>query len=369
MTDSRLLRDLLTLLRIASPSRREGAIASHLAHEFSSLGLEVSFDDAGKAIGGESGNLFAVLPANDSSLPNILLSAHMDTVQGDDQVEPQIVDGRVVSSGKTVLGADDKAGIVVILETVRRVVEGGLPHGRVEVLISVAEEIGLLGAKHADTGRVTASIGYILDSEGPVGKITVRAPYQDSIRVTFHGKRAHAGVRPEEGRNAIVAASRAIASMTLGRLDEETTANVGVIQGGQASNIIPDVVEVKAEARSLVEEKLKAQTASMLTACEQGAQAAGCTVDVKPVREYEGFSLGPEDAPVSRAVRAAERIGITPELVSTGGGSDTNIYNARGLSSVGLGVGYINSHSHEEAVSLTDLEDAVRLVVELLTVP
>lgn len=363
--ESRLLATFFELVKTDSLSFHESDVASLLIDMLASMGVEASTDTAGPRLGGDSGNVIAHIPGKGSR--GILFSAHLDTVEPGKGIEPRVVDGVIVSTGPTVLGADDKAGVAVILEAVRVLKERRLEHAPLQLIFTVGEEKGLLGAKELRREQISAELGFVFDSAGPVGHVTVRAPFQDSITAVFVGKATHAGVEPEKGANAIVAAANAISAMRLGRISPETTANVGVIHGGRASNIIADKVDIKGEARSLREEELIGQTAAMVEIMRREAAAAGCRVETDVRREYDGFNLKLDDEAVMIVAAAARQVGVRAVLESTGGGADTNVFNALGLQAVGLGVGYINPHSEDEMLPVADLVCAARLAVAIAT--
>jgi tripeptide aminopeptidase len=244
---------------------------------------------------------------------------------------------------------------VAILEALRIIQEQKIPHGRLEILFTVAEEGGLFGAKSLDVSQLQAKAGFFLDAGGPVGTVITAAPAQKGLQVTIHGKAAHAGVAPEDGISAIVVAAEAITNMKLGRVDEETTSNIGVITGGVATNIIPDKVELKGEARSLNNDKLKVQINHMVDAINSACQSHGVSADIKVEHSYSAFGLGEEDLPVQLAIKAAQALGLEPSLEKTGGGSDANIINGHGIPSVILGMGYTDVHTTSEAIPVEQL--------------
>lgn len=366
VNESRLLETFFNLVKTDSPSFHEADTARLVIKMLAAMDVEASTDGAGEHLGGDSGNVIATIPGRGSR--GIIFSAHLDTVDPGTGIEPLVADGVIVSSGPTILGADDKAGVAVVLEAVRVLKERHLEHAPIQIIFTVAEEKGLLGAKELKREQIGADLAFVFDSAGPVGHITVRAPYQDSIEAVFHGKATHAGVDPEKGANAIVAAANAVSAMSLGRISPDTTANVGVIHGGRAANIIADRVEIKGEARSLREEELIGQTASMIDIMNREATAAGCRLETDVRREYDGFHLKLDDEVVEIVSAAAEQAGVRAVLESTGGGADTNIFNALGLQAVGLGVGYTDPHSEEEALPVADLVNAARLAVAIATV-
>lgn len=367
---SRLLNNFLELVRIDSITYEEKDLVDYLltkVRPLSGAGVTARTDDAGFKIGGNSGNLIITIPGK-VSVPAILLNAHLDTVEPGRGILPKVNDNIIASIGDTILGADDKVGVAALLELLLCLAESGAAHGPVEIVFTVAEEKGLLGAKNLDFSALKSRQAYVFDSAAPVGRLTVRAPFQDSIKVVYLGKAAHAGISPESGVNAIVAAANAIARMNLGRIDAETTANVGVIKGGRASNIIPDEVEIKAEARSLSKDKLEEQTAHMIEIFEQAGRDIGARVGVEVEREYDGFDLEKDHRTVATAAEAARSIGLEPVMEPTGGGADTNVFNSNGLAAVGLGVGYIQPHSSEESVAVDQLEKAARLAAAIVQI-
>lgn len=351
----RLVSTFLELVQIDSPSGHEEEIARHLTAELSGLGLTVERDTTGNVIGRLAGEG-----------PPLLLSAHMDTVEPGRGVKPLITNGTITSDGTTILGGDDKSGVAAILEVLRVLMEQGLPHPPLEVALTVSEETGLNGAKGLDLNTLRAQEGIVLDSGGETGSIVVSAPSQDNIKATVHGKTAHAGVEPEKGINAIVVAAEAIAAMPLGRIDEETTANVGRIQGGTATNIVPDRVEMAGEARSHDERKLETQVQAMTEALNKAAARHGATVEVVVERSYSTFQLSEADGVVRRAMAAANTLGLTPVLVPSGGGSDANVFNAGGIATINISTGMDKVHTTEERLAVDDLVKSAEFLLSIL---
>jgi tripeptide aminopeptidase len=364
---TRLIDTFFQLARIESLTYQEKDVIEFLASSLSDLGLRVQIDNAGDKIGGNTGNLIAHLPGDDSK-PAIFFNCHVDTVEPGRDIEPIERDGTIIPAGDTILGADDKVGVAALLELARVLTSTPTRHGPIDLVFTVAEEKGLLGAKHLDWDLVTGRYGFVLDAAGPVGYLIVTAPWQDSVEVTFQGRAAHAGLSPERGVSAIRAATRAIEAMSLGRIDPETTANIGVIEGGRAANIVPETAIIKGEARSLVPSKLEKQTKSMVEAAQRAAEEIGAKADIRVKREYEGFRLTKNDKVVAWATEALKSVGITPSLVATGGGSDTNVFNARGISTVNLGVGYESPHTIQESISVDELERVARAAVAIALV-
>lgn len=361
----RPLKTFLELVKIASPSLKERAVAIYVTRTLKKLGLKVDEDKAGTAIGGESGNIRAVIKGNKAGARSVLLNAHIDTVKPCDHVKPVIKGGYVYSDGTTILGADNKAGVAVMLEAARILKGSKMPHGDVILLFTVAEEIGLLGARHAGKSSLRAPLGFVLDG-GDVFEIINQAPSQDSIWAEVIGRSAHAGVRPEDGINAIKVASEAISRMKLGRIDPETTANIGVIEGGIATNIIPEKVVLKGEARSHSLKKLKKQVAHMLECFKKACKKHGARLKFDVTREYDSFLVENSSLAVKLAVNSAKKIGIRPIVKRTGGGSDANIFNGAGLPAVILGVGADRVHTKSERLSIKQLGQGVKFILEII---
>jgi tripeptide aminopeptidase len=361
INESRLVQTFLDLVAIDSPSGQEQAIADDLVRRFAALGGEVVRD--------EHHNLIARFRSG--RFPNgrgewLMLSAHMDTVGADVGIKPQIRDGIIFSDGTTILGGDDKSGVAIILEVIRSLQEEGAAHPPLEAVISVSEEIGLQGARWLDKGQIRSRSGVILDGGGPLNNIVVSAPSQDSLRVTVFGRKAHAGSEPEKGINAIRVASEAIAAMPLGRIDEETTANIGVIQGGTATNIVPDEVFIRGEARSRNDEKLAKQTAAMVSAFEEAAERNSARVEVKIQRSYNSYTLTEATPVVAKAMTAIRQLGQTPALKASGGGTDGNIYAEHGIYCCVLSTGMSHVHTTNENIAISAMVACARLVQDIV---
>lgn len=365
VNQERLVQTFLDMVRLNTPPKHEKA-ASEIAYKIlMDLGFECTYDDAGREVGGDVGNLIAFKKGTVENAPTIFFSAHFDTVEATPGLEP-IVDGDVIKTdGKTVLGADDISGMAPILEAMRLLQEQSIPHGDIQLLLTICEEIGLVGAKHLDPSRIKAKFGYVLDAGPPVGSLVYSAPTQDIFEVWIHGRPAHAGAQPEDGTSAVLVAARAIARMKLGRIDHETTANVGVITGGTATNIVPAECYVKCEARSRNHAKMEKQRDHMLQCFREEAEAAKITLDVKNENAYPAYELKMDDEVLTLGMAAAERIGLEPLLRVTGGGADANIFNANGFPTTVLGCGMMNIHRHDEYVLISDLVKSTQLVVSI----
>lgn len=365
MQANRLLDLFCELVRIESPSFNEAAMAERCAEELRGLGFSVRFDDSAERVGSDTGNLVAHLAGTRSG--QVVLSAHMDTVGPCAGIEPVVVDGVVRSAGDTILSADDKAGVAAILEGVRSVLEAGFPRPDVTVLLTTCEEQHLLGSSALADGELPAGAPcYVLDADGAPGTVITGAPCHWTLDAAFSGRSAHAGVCPEEGVSAISMAAAAVAAMPLGRIDEATTANVGFIEGGSATNVVPDACTLSGECRSLYDERAEAQKAAMTEALEAAAARFGGTVDVGWTKSYGAILLDEEDELVQGIVRAARAAGLEPRFQRSGGGSDANVLAACGVRPVTLGVGMAAFHSADEHIAVADLEGTARLVEALI---
>jgi tripeptide aminopeptidase len=366
INESRLVQLFLDLCAINSPSLGEREIVAWTRQYLQGLGLEVWEDAAGAAIGGNANNLIARLEGNRSGAPKVFLSAHFDTVEPTEGLVIVEEDGVFRSASDTVLGADDKAGMAPAIEAVTALKESGEPHGDVYLLLSVAEEIGLKGAAALDIGPLGLDFGYVLDTGPPVGSFVTRTATHDKLDLTFRGRPAHAGKHPEEGISAIQVAADAICSMRLGRIDPDTTANLGLISGGSAVNVVPAEVRIKGEARSTVLEKLDAQVEHMIRESERAANKWGATVEIAHQRHYTAYQIDDGARVVEVAQRAARSLGFDGALRTTLGGSDANVYNSKGVPAIVVATGMEQIHTHEEFVSRKDLVDCARLAYALL---
>jgi tripeptide aminopeptidase len=368
---SRALELFLELAAILSPPGEERAVADRVIAELHGLGLEVEEDGAGEVVGSTIGNLLCRLPGR---LPGrepggtpIFLCAHLDTVPPQGPLQPVVgEDGIVRNAGGTILGADNKSAVVAMIEAARRIVEEGRPHAGVELLFTPKEEVGLLGAGAFDHTTLEAELGFVYDQAAPIGDVILGAPYQRSMLVRFHGRPAHSGMVPEEGRSAIAAASRAIADLRLGRIDEETTSNVGLIRGGSARNIVPEWCELEAEARSHDGRKLADLVQEMLDTFAFAASVADCTVETEVSETYQGYRFRESDPIVQLARTALERCGHTFRTALTGGGADANVFNAKGLPCLNLANGMTDIHTADERIAVADLDAMVDVTLALV---
>ncbi|XID94182.1 M20/M25/M40 family metallo-hydrolase [Paenibacillaceae bacterium WGS1546] len=365
----RLLAEFMELVSIDSETKHEAEISKTLKEKFGSFGLEVTEDDVADKIGHGAGNLFAWLPPSPGKedVPAILFTSHMDTVAPGKGIKPRLDDdGYIRSDGTTILGADDKAGLAAIFEALRVIRERELPHGGIQFVITTGEESGLLGSRAMDGSRLRAKFGYALDSNGEIGAIAVAAPTNSRQFITIKGKAAHAGVNPEDGISAIQVASKAVSRMRLGRIDSETTANIGRFEGGGEVNIVTDTIKIFAEARSQVQEKMDRQVESMREAVESAAKEYGAEFEFVSTTIYPAYAYGDGDEVVQVAKAAIEAIGLTPRTFSSGGGSDANMFNGNGIPTVNLAVGYEHIHTTQEQIKADDLVKATELVLAIV---
>jgi tripeptide aminopeptidase len=356
----RLNEEFADLCRIRSVSGEEAAIAQRVGGDLRGLGLTVEADDAG--------NLLARVDGRDPDR-SVLLCAHLDTVPHEGDVEPVCTDGGWVSAGETILGADNKAAVAVLLAVARRAAIEGAPIG-IELLLTTEEEVALRGAKAFDVSRLRSTLGFVFDHASPIGEVVMASPTYYRLEAHFRGAAAHAGIRPEDGRSAIVAAARAIGAMRLGRIDEETTANVGAIAGGLpgATNVVAEHASFLAEARSLDEGKVEALVAEMVDHVHDAANTVGCECDVDLVVEqlFSGYRHRPQGAGVVAAEEALRACGYEPRRIVTGGGSDANALEAKGFPCTNLANGTERNHQPDERVSVAALEGMLDVTYALL---
>lgn len=363
VNETRLVGEFLRLVQIDSPTRQERKVADYLKQRLGELGLQVQEDLAGESLCSDSGNLIARLEGQG---PCLMFCAHMDTVQPGAGIVPVLEDGVITSAGETILGGDDKAGICVILEALQTVLERGLPHPKLVVVFTVAEEGGLRGAKYLDVSDLGVEMGFCLDAGGPVGSMVRRGPAQNQLQAVITGRAAHAGICPENGISAIQVAAEGIMRTRLGRIDPETTANIGVISGGKASNIVPERVELEGEARSLDVDKLAKQTRHMVETLEKVCRDRGAKLELTCIEAYPSIDL-PEDSPVIRlAAEGFRLVGLVPQVIQTGGGSDANIFNGRDLPTLNLGIGMEKVHTCEEFIRVKDMVDLAKVLVKIM---
>ena len=357
----RLVRTFIDLASLPSPSFSEEKVFDYISENLRQLGLSVTIQEYG-----HGKNLVAILPGNDPAFPAIALSAHADTVGPCDDITIESDGDTIHTDGSSVLGGDDKTAIAEIIEALCILIEEDLPHGQIEVIITSGEEVGLVGAKHLDMSLLSAKHCLVLDAGGEIGTAVIGAPHQISCTLTIHGKKAHAGIEPEKGINAIVVAADLIRRFPVGRLDAHSVANYGSITGGGASNIVPDLVTISGEIRSHDAALLDAHIKGLEQAAADAGSASGATIDILVTPEYAAFAVAETDPLVTMVREACTTCGLPFAAVVGGGGSDANILASRGLSCVNLACGMRMVHTNEEYVVVEDLVKAAGLVTAIL---
>lgn len=362
----RLLSTFMDYVGISSESMNEGEMSKRLVKDLLSLGYDAYEDKAGEKVGSTGNNIYSFIPGEIDKEP-LIFSAHMDTVKPGIGIIPVIEDGYVKSQGDTILGGDNKAGVTAIIECLRTIKEKNLPHRPIELVITIGEESGLLGAKSLDFSNIKSKKAIVLDTGGNVGKIVVQAPGQAQINARIVGKAAHAGNAPEQGISAIMVGAEAIKNMRLLRIDEETTANIGTFKAEGATNIVSPEAIIKAEARSLKREKLDAQVDHMVKCIEEAAEKYGAKAECEVEVSYYSFKIDKDNEIIHEVENACNKLGYPVSKVSAGGGSDANIYNAKGIVAVNLGNGTELVHTRDERLNIEEFEKLTRLVFELMT--
>lgn len=361
----RVTKTFLEMASLSSPSGKERSMADFLIQYLKQHNMEVYEDHAGETIDGNSGNIIGILKAPGKK--RVLLSAHMDTVSPCTAVHPILEDGVIKTDGTSVLGGDDKSGIVAILELIHQIQEQNLDHPEIVMVFSIAEEAGLFGAKAFDANAYgPIDYAFILDSSGDPGKVIHAAPYSASGDIIIHGKEAHAGIAPEKGVNALVVAAHAISKLKIGRIDEETTCNIGTVEGGLASNIVMPSVRMLFEARSLEKEKLLSVLQEVDTAFATACKEWGATLDNQVVVKTPGYKIALDESICQIAKNAYENAGFDAQFAFSMGGSDANIYNEKGIASLNLATGMSKVHTVEEFIKVQDMVDVSAILVEII---
>ena len=368
INENRLVDLFLKLCKINAPALEEKDSVAWTKEFLTQHSLEFVEDEAGKAIGGNANNLIVKLPGNLPDAPKVYLSAHFDTVEPTEGIVIEEIDGVFHATSDTILGADDKGGMAPAIEAVLSLRESGEPHGDVYLLLTVAEEIGLKGALALKIEELGLDFGFVLDTGPPVGSFVTRTANHDKLDITVKGIPAHAGKDPEKGINAIQVVADAVHGMRIGRIDEETTANLGIIEGGSATNVVCAFVKIKAEARSTNPETLDVQISHMKQRFTDAAEKWGAEVEFDHVRHYRSYDIDPESTVVKVAQEASRSLGLDPALRTTLGGSDANIFNAKNVPSIVVATGMEKIHTHEEHISRADLIKTAELSLEILRV-
>ena len=367
INENRLLNEFIELVSVPCPSKDEKAEAELIMDKLRALGLEPVMDKANEKTGGTCGNVWAYVKGTVPDAPTLLFEAHMDSVAPTTGTKVVRKDGVLYSDGTTILGGDDKSGVEGILEGIRLLLESGVEHGDIQILFTIAEEGGVNGSRCMDKSKLRAAVGYALDGEGAPGEIVVGAPGQYKYKISVHGKKAHGGLEPEKGINAVMIAAKALAEVKrYGRIDEETTANIGIIAGGVATNVVPDLVTIEGDARSRNNEKLVAIRDEIVNGIVAGVEKHGAKAEALVEHKYSSFLVAEDSRVVALAKRSCELCSFTPNVTLTGGGSDANFINAAGVPCVILGTGMANVHTVEEYLKEEDLYNSALMVYGIL---
>lgn len=361
----KIIEEFMELVQIDSASGREKKIADTLKKKLENLGFSVTEDRAGSSFGGDTGNLTAIMEGTRSG--SIMFCSHMDRVPKGDHIHPQERNNCLVSDGTTILAADDVSGLCAILDGVRRVLASGNPHPRIEIAFTVGEESGLWGGKYLDLSPFKSRICYVIDCPGPLGRIVNAAPGQAHLQVEVTGRAAHAGNEPEKGIDAAHILCQMIGTLKEGRLDKETVANFPVLHtGSEATNIVCDKAWAKGESRSHSMEKLARYVDYFKHHCEKTAEGTGASVRTESKMMYDPFYIEETDPAVRIAVKALGKMGIQPLIEHGGGGMDANIFNAKGLTAIGVATGYTKNHTTMETLDKRSFIRSGELIGKLI---
>jgi len=366
LDQKRVIDNFIEMVKISSPSKKERKMADYLAKVLNDLGLEVSEDNAGEIQDGNCGNIIGLLKSNSKNKKTIFLSAHMDTVVPCEVINPKIENDIIKTDGTSVLGGDDKAGIVAILELLRVIKEDKLEHPNLLIVFTIAEEIGLLGANSFEIEKYNVSYGIILDCSGAPGKVIVKAPSIAQGKLQITGKAAHAGIEPQKGINALVVAAKAISTLRLGKVDFETTANLGTINGGEAYNIVMPELEISYEARSQNKDKLDALLKETFDIFTKTCKKEGASFEHSVKIVVDGFMLDENEEVVQNIKRACKNLSLPYEQIETSGASDANVYNFKNIPTLNLAIGMSKVHTVEEFISIKDLTLNAKILIEFI---
>jgi tripeptide aminopeptidase len=345
-----LLELFARLVELSTPSGQERACADLATAYLAGLGLQVDEDDAGAALGGDAGNLYCRVPPTVAGGIPLFFCAHLDTVPAAGPIEMVERDGYLSNAHPTILGVDNKAAVAVILDAVRSIVQAKRRHAGIELVLTVREEQALRGAKHFNCARLQGRYGFVLDHSAPIGGMVLSAPSRTIVRAEFVGRAAHAGIAPEEGRNAISAAADAISALRQGRIDSQTTVNVGRIEGGSAINVVAERCRLELEVRSLDRAACSSEVAHIAATLQVAAERYGCMADVRISEEYHAYRLDEDAAPVMLARAALEALGIEPRAMAGGGGADAHVFTSRGHPCLNLANGMQGMHGPDERI-------------------
>lgn len=366
INNERMLQTFMEYVKVDSETKNEKAIGERIIKDLKELGLEVYTDEAGKKLNSNGNNIYCHIPGTIDS-ETMLFSAHMDTVTPGIGIDPYIDGDYIKSNGNTILGGDDKAGIVAILEALRTIKENNLPHRPLEIVFTICEEGGVNGVKEVEFSRLNAKKGIVLDSGGSPSHIITEAPGQTRIFAKVIGKASHAGAHPETGISAIIVASEAVSNMKLLRIDSETTANIGTFKAEGATNIVSPLVEIVAEARSRSTAKLNEQTSHMIDCLKRSCEKHGAQLEYHIENCYYSYVLNPEDEQIKLIANVCEDLGLEVIKLPSGGGSDANVFNLNGIKTVNIGAGMELAHTTDERLNIKDFKNAAEVVLKIMT--
>lgn len=369
MDQKRMIDEFVELVSIETYSLKERAIADVLKKKLTDLGLTVSEDNAGEILGGNTGNVYAILPATTEGEP-VLFSCHMDRVPNNGHITPVIneEEGIIYSDKKTILAGDDIGGVTAILAMLREVVEQKIPHGDIEIGFSICEEVGVSGSALYDFSKFKSKSAFVYDSTGKAGTITLSAPSKGKVTIKVHGKTSHAGLAPEKGVNAVKIAADLITRLPDGRISPQTTANFSMLSAGSATNVVCDLVTITGEQRSRDAGEYKEVSDKIYAAAKATSEKFGYPIDVDIKTQYHAFSLTETDRPSVLAAEACRRVGIEPFFKQGGGGMDANHFNEHGIQAVGIGTGNYNCHTSEEYQVIADMVACAKEAVEIVKI-
>lgn len=360
INSKRLIKTFTELVQIPSPSWEEHHVIDYIIDRLKKIHITAKRIKCGKSY-----NLLISIKGQKNVLP-VLFSAHTDTVTPCNNIKPIISETRITSDGTSILGSDDKSAIAMFIEGLHYIKENSMPHGPIEILLTCAEEIGLLGIKNFKFSLVKSKLAFVFDSAGSVGKIIVQAPYHFKMKISIRGKAAHAGMEPEKGINAITVLAKIITALPVGRIDTETTLNAGIISGGRATNIVPDEAECHLEIRSLNNEKAYHYEQEVRKIVSQITQDNRARHKITSSLEYSGYSIHVKEYIAQVAQRSMKRVGMKPSFEVSGGGSDTNIINTHGIKAINLSSGMQKPHSTAEYINIKDLVKGTELMLSII---
>lgn len=363
--EDKIVKRFMEYVRIDSESGNEKEFADRLIEDLRKLGADISTDKAGEKAGSNANNIYALFKGDDSKKP-LMFSCHLDTVKPGIDITPVVEEGVIKSTGDTILGSDDKSGITALIEAMETIKKNKMDHGPIQIIFTISEEVGLRGSNNLEYDMLIGDRCYVLDSSGPVGKIIVQAPAQNKITAEITGKPAHAGIAPESGISAIMVGSEALSNMKLLRIDEETTANIGTFEAVGETNIVSPKARIVGEVRSLDKVKIESQTAHMEKCLRKAAEKHGAEIKIEVDKMYEPYKFNADDDNVVYAMEKCRNMGLEPFTAPSGGGSDANIFNSKGIKTLNLGCGVNKAHTTDEFIQVKELVNITKLAYYLM---